>query len=126
MTTLQKRILNEFTPKVERLMDIYARDWRLLSSPKGHYLPQDARGYMHRLAANHTFERIDRKAKKIKKTKGSLHSLAARLYDHDLVGEITYCQLALNNLQKDSSIIDNFEATRFMRKLTTVRLFGLT
>ena len=131
MTTLQKRILHEFTPKIERLMDIYARDWRLLSSAKGHYLPQDhaedAKGYMHRLAANHTFERIDTKAQKIKKTKGSLHSLAARLYDHDLVGEITYLQGMESIFRKDPQFpIDVTEAARFMRKLTTVRLFGLT
>ena len=96
MTTLQKRILNEFTPKVERLMDIYARDWRLLSSPKGHYLPQDhvedARGYMHRLAANHTFERIDRKAKKIKKTKGSLHSLKICYFTYEIMVIQSCCQ----------------------------------
>ncbi len=131
MTTLQNRILNEFMPKVERLMDIYAREWRLLSSTKGHYLPQDqaddAARYMHRLAAHDTFKKISTKAKKIKKIEGSPHSLAAKLYDHDLVGEITYLQGMESILRKEPSFhINDAEAARFMRKLTSFRLFGLT
>lgn len=123
MKTLQKRILHEFTPKVERLMDIYARNWKL---PLSIEQADDAAAYMHRLAAHRTFEKIDAKAKKMKKTAGALHSLAARLYDHDLIGEITYLQGMESILRKEPGLpINDTEANRFMRKLTSFRLFGL-
>lgn len=124
MTTLQKRILHEFTPQVEQLMDIYARDWKL---PLTAEQADDTAAYMHRIAAHRTFERIDGRAKKVKKTNGAPHSLAAKLYDHDLIGEITYLQGMESILRKDPQFpINDAEATRFMRKLTSFRLFGLT
>jgi hypothetical protein len=124
MMTLKQRILHEFTPQVEQLMDIYARDWRLpsLTEDQAH----DAVAYMHRLAANNTFKRIDANANKIKRTAGAQHSLAARLYEHDLIGEMTYCQLATTIIQKEPLLINNAEAARFMRKITSFRLFGFT
>ena len=125
MITLQQRILHEFTPKVERLMDIYARDWRLLSLTEDQV--EDIVAYMRRLASNRTFERMDKKAKKIKNTAGAQHSLAARLYDHDLITEITYLQGMESIVRREPDFtIDDVEATCFMRKLTAIRLFGLT
>ncbi len=124
MATLQQCILHEFTPPVLQLMDIYARDWRL---PLTAEQADEATTYIHRLAAQDTFKKIDAKAQKIKKITGAHTSLAARLYDHDLVGEITYCQLATNIVRKEPlfTFVDA-EATSFMRKLTSFRLFGLT
>ncbi|HLC70424.1 MAG TPA: hypothetical protein VJI32_00320 [Candidatus Nanoarchaeia archaeon] len=124
MTTLQNRILHEFTPKVEQLMDIYARDWRL---PLTGEHADEAVAYMRRLATHTTFKRIDGTAQKIKKIPGAPRSLAARLYDHDLIGEITYLQGMESIVRREPEFtIDDTDATRFMRKLTTIRLFGLT
>ncbi len=123
MKTLQKRILQEFTPQVQRLMDIYARDWKLHLSIEQ---ADDAAAYMRRLAVHRTFEKIDAKAKQIKKTAGAPHSLAARLYDHDLIGEMTYLQGMGSILRREPRLpINDVEANRFMRKHTSFRLFGL-
>lgn len=105
-------------------MDIYARYWKLPLTPDQ---AADTVAYMHRVAAHRTFEIVDTKAQKIKKINGVQPSLAARLYDHDLIGEITYCQGMASIIRREPryEIVD-VEATRFMRKLTTIRLFGLT
>ncbi len=124
MATLQKRILQEFVPSVERLMDIYARGWALPFTPDQQ---EAAREYIQRLAAHRTLDKICQKAQRVTRSESAENSLAARLYDHDLRIEMTYCRGMANLLAgKDPPALTNEIVHTFMRKLTMFRLFGLT
>lgn len=124
MATAQKRILGEFVPSVQRLMDIYARDWALPFTPDQN---EAVSRYIKGVAANHTIDRICKKAHRVEQSEGAEDSLAARLYGHDLKVEMTYC-LGMASLLagSDPPVLDTEIVHTFMRKLTLFRLFGLT
>ncbi len=124
LATAQKRILGEFVPSVERLMDIYARGWTMPLTPDQQ---KAARRYIQRISANHTFPRIHQKAQRMERSEDAEDSLAARLYGHDLITEITYCQGMASLLAGgDPPALTSEIVHTFMRKLTMFRLFGLT
>ncbi|MDO8656511.1 MAG: ATP-binding protein [Nanoarchaeota archaeon] len=114
--TIDEFIVHEFVPPVEKLMDIYANGWQF---PLTTGQTEEARKYMASLSSEQSLRKICNQAERLIQHQ----SLAARLYGHDLRGEITYC-LWISTVSPQE--ISSKTVNTFMRKLTVFRLFGLT